>query len=105
MNVEVKESVFPVQKLMNIKIVVESPTYKMQEISPCMMEEWAKEFEEFIRDHRSLTYSDLTIERKIIEVCSYCGNEWETDKDVGGLYCGRCGRDARKKNKEISNRK
>lgn len=56
-----------------------------------MLEERCKEFEEFMRDHRSQDSVSLTVERVVSEVCSGCGQEWEEAKDEQGRYCAWCG--------------
>ena len=50
------------------------------------LEEWCREFEEFVRDHRSQDAVGLTVEREYQDQCSFCGREWEEDAD-GPLCC------------------
>ena len=60
------------------------------------LEEWVKEFHEFIRDHRSQDPVQLNVERKQIEACSACGEQWEVgrydeEEDDGRTHCFCCG--------------
>jgi hypothetical protein len=48
-------------------------------------ESWIREFDEFIRDHRSQDPVSLNVEREYQDVCSHCGYEW--DEDENGLPC------------------
>ena len=50
------------------------------------LEEWCRDFEEFLRDHRSQDPVSLNVEREYQEQCSLCGREWEEDAD-GPLCC------------------
>lgn len=50
--------------------------------------EWCREFEEFIRDHRSQDPISLVVEREYQDQCSHCGNEWEEDAN-GPLCCNQ----------------
>lgn len=50
------------------------------------LKEWAREFEAFIRDHRSQDPINLTVIRDERDECSLCGREWEQDED-GPLCC------------------
>lgn len=50
------------------------------------LESWAREFEEFIRDHRSQDPVSLSVERHFQTQCSHCGYEWEED-ETGPLCC------------------
>lgn len=50
------------------------------------LERWAREFEAFIRDHRSQDPVSLTVIRDHEDQCSHCGRAWEEDAD-GPLCC------------------
>jgi hypothetical protein len=55
--------------------------------------DWVKEFEWFLRDHRSQDVQYVEAIRKEIDVCSNCGEEWdiyyeETEKKT---LCANCG--------------
>jgi hypothetical protein len=43
------------------------------------LEEWVKEFNQFIRDHRSQDEVRLKVVTDRMEVCEYCEMEWEGD--------------------------
>lgn len=45
------------------------------------LESWCREFEAFIRDHRSQDPVGMSVERVYQEQCSYCDREWELDAD------------------------
>ncbi|MCP4169960.1 MAG: hypothetical protein GY758_04205 [Fuerstiella sp.] len=58
------------------------------------LERWAREFEEFLKDHRSMDVNDVCVVVPIIDVCSECGEPWEVDRcdmneDVE--ICAYCG--------------
>jgi hypothetical protein len=57
------------------------------------LEVWVKEFDAFIRDHRSQDPVTLTVEREFKDVCSECGEEYEeeTGDETGKPYCAYCG--------------
>lgn len=50
------------------------------------LEEWCRDFEAFLRDHRSQDPVSLTVEREYQEQCSFCRGKWEEDAD-GPLCC------------------
>jgi len=63
-------------------------------------EEWAtklelaiKEFEAFLRDHRSQDMIELLVDRTYENVCSACGDIWEEqfNEDLGVWECACCG--------------
>jgi hypothetical protein len=45
------------------------------------MESLASEFNDFVRDHRSMDWVRLDVEREYQDQCSFCGSEWELDSD------------------------
>lgn len=57
------------------------------------LESLVKEFHEHIRDHRSLDFIRLTVNRVVQEQCSLCEAEWETmrDDETGATHCANCG--------------
>jgi len=85
-----------VKKLTDLKIVIE-PDYdlgrylKTEQQRIDAYERWAKELQEFIRDHRSQDGCIITVERVCEDVCEFCGREWENiiDPDTGEPLC--CG--------------
>ena len=50
------------------------------------LERAAKEFNDFIRGHRSIDWVHLHVVREYEVQCSYCGCLWETD-DEGVPFC------------------
>jgi hypothetical protein len=56
----------------------------MEEIAQSY-EEWVKDFESFMRDHRSQDPVSLNVERQYQDVCSFCESEW--DEDENGCPC------------------
>ena len=62
------------------------------------MERWCKDFEEFMRDHRSLDAVSMTVVREYQEQCSHCGYEWEID-ETGYPACCQAAIDEFEKNK------
>ena len=52
------------------------------------LEEWCREFEEFVRDHRSQDPVSLSVQRQYEERCSHCGRQWEEDAD-GPVCCDK----------------
>ena len=77
--------------LVNVSVICDPPyavgrwTRTMEQKAKAL-ESWCREFEEFIRDHRSQDPIDLHVEREYQEQCSHCGREWEEDKD-GPVCC------------------
>jgi len=53
--------------------------------------EWANEFCEFIRDHRSQDRVDLNVVKDEQAQCSCCGNAWKLCDDNGVTRCAHCG--------------
>lgn len=62
------------------------------------LKEWAKEFQEFLRDHRHQDVNSINIVVEKETVCSECNNKWEEchfDAEAGGEPeydgCAHCG--------------
>lgn len=58
------------------------------------LREWVRDFEDFIRDHRSQSQGavilDVVEEHK--DLCSACKHEWDPDSyEDGTIHCGWCG--------------
>ena len=51
------------------------------------IERWIKEFDEFIRDHRSQDPVNLSVERIYQDQCSHCGCEWEETEEGCPVCC------------------
>ena len=49
---------------------------------------WAKELNEFVRDHRSQDAVCLRVEREVKQCCSGCDEQWE-ELDGCCAWCGR----------------
>lgn len=56
-----------------------------------MTEEWLREFEGFLRDHRSQDEQSMRVVREIETQCSECNREWDPYEDEGVTRCGYCG--------------
>lgn len=54
-------------------------------------EERCKEFNEFVRDHRSMDDISLHVEREYADLCEACGSVWEPDNREGVTSCAYCG--------------
>ena len=78
--------------LLEVRVTVEPP-YSVGMFSATLerkaqrLEEWCREFEDFLRDHRSQDPVSLSVERGYEDQCSFCGRPWEEDAD-GPLCCG-----------------
>jgi len=62
---------------------------KGQEAIAKYYESWVREFDEFIRDHRSQDPVSLDVERIYTEVCSHCGYEWDTGETGYPCCCDK----------------
>lgn len=51
------------------------------------LEEWVREFNDFIRDHKSQNGVTLSVERERGEQCSHCAYEWEVDENGEPVCC------------------
>jgi hypothetical protein len=51
------------------------------------MQSIASEFNDFVRDHRSMDWVWLEVEKEYQEQCSHCGFEWEVDADGVPVCC------------------
>jgi hypothetical protein len=49
------------------------------------------EFNDFIRDHRSMDWVSLDVVKDITDVCSGCQREWDPFQEDGVWYCFFCG--------------
>ena len=56
-------------------------------------ENWAREFNEFLRDHRSQDANGLEVCRDYAVICSACEEPCEamTDPEEPGVFCANCG--------------
>ena len=85
--------------LIDCKVMIEpganayyvSPPFSMEK-EALAKEKWAKEIEQFFRDHRHQDVNSVRVEREYSEVCSACGNGWEEmTGDNGETRCAYCG--------------
>lgn len=53
--------------------------------------EWVRQFEEFLRDHRHQDANSLDINIIKKDVCSKCGEDWETEFENHIETCCNCG--------------
>lgn len=51
------------------------------------LEWWAREFNAFVRDHRSQDPVDISIVRQFEDQCEHCNLVWDTDIDTGQPLC------------------
>lgn len=57
------------------------------------MDRWARDLEDFFRDHRSMDVNSIRAEKTYREVCSSCSRPWEVDYDQekNEKFCAYCG--------------
>lgn len=56
------------------------------------LRDWTREFTGFVRDHRSQDAISLDVIEEREDICSVCGQQWETQiDDDGKLQCANCG--------------
>ena len=57
-----------------------------------VLEAKCREFEEFLRDHRSQDVVSLEVIRETADICSHCKSPWETyEDDDKTIHCASCG--------------
>jgi protein-arginine kinase activator protein McsA len=85
----------PVKVVTDLRIVLDGRVpmraYQTMEAYGKSLDLWARELEEFIRDHRSQDNISITVERVIETVCDQCHRTWETYTEDGEAYCANCG--------------
>lgn len=87
----------PVTKTLPIGIevdaaaVLDSYDWSTPERTEKAMRRAVKEFNDFIRDHRSMDHYRLDVRMETKTTCTECGNVWEVAKDENGPYCAHCG--------------
>lgn len=94
-------TVNPVVVVKDVTIELDPPSYvgrycRTQSERAEEYESWAKELQDFIRDHRSQYAVHLTVKRVKETVCSSCGYPWEVCEEDGKKYCAWCGREVTK---------
>lgn len=89
--------------LTDARVVAENPyipRYCREDINKlsAYLEDWIKEFKEFLRDHRSQDLISLYVEKEYIDICSECKEKWEEYKDEDGtVTCANCGAELEKR--------
>ena len=96
MEVTEKKLATKVRILKKARIVADPPGYlgrwcRNEEERAKEMLSWCKDFNEFIRDHRSQDAVHLSVERVEPNCCSACKAEWETYDEDGKTFCASCG--------------
>lgn len=85
----------PVTVITDLRVVLEGrqPTYPWQTMEERgkALDQWARELEDFIRDHRSQDAVSITVERVLQTQCDQCNREWETYTEDGTTFCSGCG--------------
>ena len=55
------------------------------------LKNWVKDFQDFIRDHRSQDPVNLSVVPIYKDVCSKCEREYESYDENGKTFCANCG--------------
>ena len=79
-----------VSRLTDVIVTCEPPTTWRRETleeRERRLQWWVKDFDDFIRDHRSQDPVRLKVERVHTDVCEFCGDEWETTDDGCPVCC------------------
>jgi hypothetical protein len=87
--------------LSEVTVEIDPPSYVTRwadtvEKEAQRLEEWVSEFNDFLRDHRSQDKNMLSVNRKFIDVCSFCGYEWDVDGETGEPMCCQKAQDERR---------
>jgi hypothetical protein len=53
------------------------------------MQSLASEFNDFVRDHRSMDWVTLEVEKEYQDQCEHCGYEWEVDAEGVPVCCDK----------------
>lgn len=85
-----------VSRLHDVTVTCDPPMYvgrycRTEEARAKELEQWVREFHDFIRDHRSQDGMHLSVKRHVGDFCSACQAEWETAEEDGKEYCAYCG--------------
>lgn len=78
--------------LTDVKVEIDPPSFygwyrRTVEQRAKELEEWARDFEKFVRDHRSQDPVSLSVIRIHEDQCSHCHSTWETDPVTGEPLC------------------
>lgn len=83
------------RRLMDCRVIAEFRGYdnswRTPEQNASAAESRCKEFNEFIRDHRSQDDIRLEVERIYEDRCDVCGCAWEVDRSEAVPFCAGCG--------------
>lgn len=74
--------------------------YKTEEERAKDLKRACKEFQDFLRDHRSQDLIYLEVVREYKDLCSACNERWEPDTDENGTFCANCGATIEEKSNE-----
>ena len=82
--------------LVDVRLTAEAPRHverfcRTPQERGTALRAWVREFEDFIRDHRSQDAVLLDVEEDRRDLCSLCGKEWETMEEDGKTLCANCG--------------
>ena len=55
------------------------------------LRQWVREFQDFLRDHRSQDLIGIDVVEDRDDICSSCRSVWETYTEDGVEYCASCG--------------
>lgn len=91
--------------MVDVKVEIESPTipyYARHDLikTEKYLKEWASDFHDFIRDHRSQDPVKIDVVRVMKDVCSDCKEEWEIYEEAGKIFCANCGAEVETEIKE-----
>lgn len=83
-----------VNVITNVRIEIDPPRWTFHSMRnpekyAQELESWAREFEAFVRDHRSQDAVSLSIHRDCEDQCSHCGSQWEVDATGEPMCCQR----------------
>ena len=93
---QIEKKAIKVRRLIETRVVADVPSHVLwgtnsHEEKVRRIEAWAKELNDFIRDHRSQDGLPLSVERVYQNQCSCCYREWETYLEEGKTFCANCG--------------
>ena len=82
-----------IKVLDEVTISVDPPNFRLYGCDNYMeryaqeIDGWARDFHDFIKDHRSQDPVKLNIYRHYKDICSFCKTEWEIDEDGLPMCC------------------
>ncbi len=96
----------PIKRIIDVTVEIDPPTHCSWMLSGAResqewydnyakaLESWAKEFMDFVRDHRSQDECTIDVNKKYERFCSACNREWEEvppDDQCPDATCSWCG--------------